>query len=69
MSRHVTTLSLDDRESHQGPTGKLVAHLGNTFEKMGVEGKRHHQGASRPVDGPLLVEEGAGHGIGGAGGH
>ena len=43
VSRHITTLSLDDSESSQGPTDGLVAHLGNMFEKMGVEGERHHQ--------------------------
>ena len=56
VSRHITTLSVDDRESSQGPTGELVSHL-VTCLRTGVEVKDITGWASRPAGGPLLVVE------------
>ena len=37
IGRHITTLSLDDRKGSQRATTVLVAHLGSTLEKTGVQ--------------------------------
>ena len=37
VSRHITTLGLNDRESSKGSTAELVAHLGSTLEETRVQ--------------------------------
>ena len=37
VSRHITTLRLDDRESGEGTSSKLFAHLGSTLEETRVK--------------------------------
>jgi hypothetical protein len=37
VCRHITTLSLDDRESGERPATKLLVHLGRTLEETRVE--------------------------------
>ena len=37
ISRHITTLGLDDGKSSQRPATVLVVHLGGTFQKSRVE--------------------------------
>jgi hypothetical protein len=37
ISRHITTLGLDNGESSEGTTTVLVAHLGSTLEETRVE--------------------------------
>ena len=37
VSRHITTLSLDDRECSQGATTKVVVHLRCTLEQAGMK--------------------------------
>lgn len=37
VSRHVSTLSLDDRKSSQGASAKLLAHFRSTLEETRME--------------------------------
>ena len=63
VGRHVTTLGLDDGQSRQGASTKLVVHLGRTLQKPGVEvedvsGVSLTTGGTTKQEGHLTVSDG-----------